>query len=41
MAPLELTDRRLKRDRRARNEAISARALEALEDWLAREARAM
>jgi methylenetetrahydrofolate--tRNA-(uracil-5-)-methyltransferase len=33
MAPLDVTDRRLKRDRRARNEAISARALAALDDW--------
>ncbi len=34
MAPLEITDRRLKRDRKARNEAISARALAGLAAWL-------
>jgi len=33
MAPLEQVDRRLRRDRRARNEAISARALGELENW--------
>jgi methylenetetrahydrofolate--tRNA-(uracil-5-)-methyltransferase len=33
MAPLEQVDRRLRRDRRARNEAISARALAQLEAW--------
>jgi methylenetetrahydrofolate--tRNA-(uracil-5-)-methyltransferase len=33
MAPLENVDRRLRRDRKARNEAISARALAALEEW--------
>jgi methylenetetrahydrofolate--tRNA-(uracil-5-)-methyltransferase len=34
MSPLESTDRRLRRDRKARNEAISARALEALGRWV-------
>ncbi len=34
MAPLESTDRRLRRDRKARNEAISARALEELGRWM-------
>lgn len=33
MLPLETMDRRLRRDRRARNEAISARALAELERW--------
>jgi methylenetetrahydrofolate--tRNA-(uracil-5-)-methyltransferase len=33
MAPLEQVDRRLRRDRKARNEAISARALGDLERW--------
>jgi len=33
MAPLESSDPRLRRDRKARNEAISARALVALADW--------
>jgi methylenetetrahydrofolate--tRNA-(uracil-5-)-methyltransferase len=33
MAPLEQVDRRLRRDRKARNEAISARALAELENW--------
>jgi methylenetetrahydrofolate--tRNA-(uracil-5-)-methyltransferase len=33
MAPLEAADRRLRRDRRARNEAISARALADLAAW--------
>lgn len=33
MSPLENVDRRLRRDRRARNEAISARALQELEAW--------
>jgi methylenetetrahydrofolate--tRNA-(uracil-5-)-methyltransferase len=33
MSPLESADRRLRRDRKARNEAISARALEALGQW--------
>ncbi len=35
MAPLESPDRRLERDRRARNEAIAARALGALDAWIA------
>jgi methylenetetrahydrofolate--tRNA-(uracil-5-)-methyltransferase len=34
MAPFEITDRRLRRDRKARNEAISARALGELKKWL-------
>jgi len=34
MAPFEPTDRRLRRDRKARNEAISARALADLEGWI-------
>jgi methylenetetrahydrofolate--tRNA-(uracil-5-)-methyltransferase len=34
MEPLESADRRLRRDRRARNEAISARALADLEGWI-------
>jgi methylenetetrahydrofolate--tRNA-(uracil-5-)-methyltransferase len=34
MAPLESTDNRLRRDRKARNEAISARALAALGEWI-------
>jgi methylenetetrahydrofolate--tRNA-(uracil-5-)-methyltransferase len=33
MPPLERVDRRLRRDRKARNEAISARALDELESW--------
>jgi methylenetetrahydrofolate--tRNA-(uracil-5-)-methyltransferase len=33
MASLESPDRRLRKDRKARNEAISARALQALERW--------
>jgi methylenetetrahydrofolate--tRNA-(uracil-5-)-methyltransferase len=33
MSPLEPMDARLRRDRRARNEAISARALVALDEW--------
>ncbi len=33
MAPLEAVDGRLRRDRKARNEAISARALRELEEW--------
>jgi methylenetetrahydrofolate--tRNA-(uracil-5-)-methyltransferase len=33
MAPLETSDRRLRRDRKARNEAISARALKELDAW--------
>jgi methylenetetrahydrofolate--tRNA-(uracil-5-)-methyltransferase len=33
MSPLESSDRRLRRDRKARNEAISARALGALGRW--------
>ena len=33
MSPLESADRRLRRDRKARNEAISARALQALGQW--------
>lgn len=33
MAPLEHVDRRLRRDRKARHEAISARALEHLDRW--------
>ncbi len=36
MAPLELVDRRLRRDRKARNEAISARALQELDAWTCR-----
>ena len=35
MLPLETTDRRLRRDRKARNEAISERALGALGAWMA------
>jgi len=35
MEPLESPDRRLRRDRKARNEAISARALADLERWKA------
>ena len=35
MSPLESTDRRLRRDRKARNEAISARALTELGRWVA------
>jgi methylenetetrahydrofolate--tRNA-(uracil-5-)-methyltransferase len=34
MSPLESADRRLRRDRKARNEAISARALAELERWV-------
>ncbi len=34
MSPLESTDRHLRRDRKARNEAIAARALEALGQWI-------
>lgn len=34
MAPLEAVDGRLRRDRKARNEAISARALGELEKWV-------
>ena len=34
MAPPDFTDRRLQRDRRARNEAISARALRDLAEWV-------
>jgi methylenetetrahydrofolate--tRNA-(uracil-5-)-methyltransferase len=34
MTPLEQVDRRLRRDRRARNEAISARALGDLDRWI-------
>jgi methylenetetrahydrofolate--tRNA-(uracil-5-)-methyltransferase len=34
MAPLEATEGRLRRDRKARNEAISARALAALDEWM-------
>ncbi len=37
MSPLELVDRRLRRDRKARNEAISARALTELEAWTRRQ----
>jgi len=37
MAPLEGGDRRLRRDRKARNEALSARALEELSRWSARQ----
>jgi methylenetetrahydrofolate--tRNA-(uracil-5-)-methyltransferase len=37
MAPLEQVDRRLRRDRKVRNEAISARALEALSEWSRRQ----
>jgi methylenetetrahydrofolate--tRNA-(uracil-5-)-methyltransferase len=33
MAPLEQVDRRLRHDRKARNEAISARALRELDSW--------
>jgi methylenetetrahydrofolate--tRNA-(uracil-5-)-methyltransferase len=33
IAPLENTDRRFRRDRKARNEAISARALRDIEQW--------
>jgi methylenetetrahydrofolate--tRNA-(uracil-5-)-methyltransferase len=33
MAPLEQVDRRLRRDRKARNEAIAARALKELDSW--------
>jgi len=33
MEPLESPDRRLRRDRKARNEAISARALAEIERW--------
>jgi methylenetetrahydrofolate--tRNA-(uracil-5-)-methyltransferase len=33
MMPLDQTDRRLRKDRKARNEAISARALRDLEGW--------
>ena len=33
MAPLEQVDRRLRRDRKARNEALSARALRELDVW--------
>ena len=40
MAPLEQVDRRLRRDRKARNEAISARALSALRQWVATDASA-
>jgi methylenetetrahydrofolate--tRNA-(uracil-5-)-methyltransferase len=40
MAPLEQVDRRLRRDRKARNEAISARALSALRQWMATDASA-
>jgi methylenetetrahydrofolate--tRNA-(uracil-5-)-methyltransferase len=36
MAPLEESDRRLRRDRKARNEAISARALGELDAWTQR-----
>jgi methylenetetrahydrofolate--tRNA-(uracil-5-)-methyltransferase len=36
MMPLEPLDRRLRRDRKARNEAISARALGVLEGWNSR-----
>ena len=38
MPPLEAIDRRLRRDRKARNEAISARALAELEAWRRRAA---
>jgi methylenetetrahydrofolate--tRNA-(uracil-5-)-methyltransferase len=34
MSPLEAMDSRLRRDRKARNEAISARALASLGDWV-------
>ncbi len=34
MSPLESTDRRLRRDRKARNEAISERALTGLGQWI-------
>jgi methylenetetrahydrofolate--tRNA-(uracil-5-)-methyltransferase len=34
MLPIELADRRLRRDRKARNEAISARALADLQRWI-------
>ena len=34
MAPLEQVDRRLRQDRKARNEAISARALAQLDGWI-------
>jgi methylenetetrahydrofolate--tRNA-(uracil-5-)-methyltransferase len=34
MSPLEPMDARLRRDRKARNEAISARALRELEEWI-------
>ncbi len=34
MSPVEPMDRRLRRDRKARNEAISARALAALDEWI-------
>ena len=37
MAPLEAVDRRLRRDRKARNEAISGRALAELEAWKSRQ----
>jgi methylenetetrahydrofolate--tRNA-(uracil-5-)-methyltransferase len=33
MSPLEPMDARLRRDRKARNEAISARALRDLDSW--------
>jgi folate-dependent tRNA-U54 methylase TrmFO/GidA len=34
MSPLDPVDRRLRRDRKARNEAISARALAELQRWI-------
>jgi methylenetetrahydrofolate--tRNA-(uracil-5-)-methyltransferase len=39
MSPLDQVDRRLRRDRKARNEAISARALSDLQRWISEEGR--